>query len=166
MNVFATTNLDLVTEILHIQAASFRHRQCFEYQKNKLVLWWHEMGNIYWNVKSFFSRFFDLILLNLRDRWPTGQRQSLGGNWPPSKFLCQVERRFHSQESNRQPFPWDLGISPPSLISSGSSRTIGPHVGTSNLDECTDSLITKLIFTHLTGATNTLRHQLQVCEIQ
>ena len=39
----------------------------------------------------------------------------------------QVERRIHTQESNRQPLPWDLGISPPSYGSLGSSRTVrGP----------------------------------------
>ena len=35
-----------------------------------------------------------------------------------------VERRFHSQDSNRQPLPWDLGISPPSSDSLRSSRTL------------------------------------------
>ena len=36
----------------------------------------------------------------------------------------QVERKFHSQDSNRQPLPWNLGISPPSSNSLRSSRTI------------------------------------------
>jgi hypothetical protein len=35
-----------------------------------------------------------------------------------------VERRFHNWESNYQPLPWDLGISPPSSSSLGSSQTI------------------------------------------
>jgi hypothetical protein len=34
----------------------------------------------------------------------------------------QVERRFHSQESNRQPLPLDLSISPSSFSSLRSSR--------------------------------------------
>ena len=57
------------------------------------------------------------------DRRPTCQRQSTWGNWPPSIF-GQVERRFHNRESNRQPLPWGLGISPPSssrLMSSGTT---------------------------------------------
>ena len=44
--------------------------------------------------------------------------------WTTWQIFCQVERRFHSHESNRQPLPWDLGISPPSSGSSGSSRTM------------------------------------------
>ena len=48
-------------------------------------------------------------------------------------ILCQVERRCHSCESNRQLLPWDMGISPPSASSSWSSRTsqlrlLGVHV--------------------------------------
>ena len=39
------------------------------------------------------------------------------------QVLCVVERRFHRQESNRQPLPRDLGISPPSSSSLGSSST-------------------------------------------
>ena len=35
----------------------------------------------------------------------------------------QVERRFPNQELNRQPLLWDLGISPPSSGSLGSSRS-------------------------------------------
>ena len=35
----------------------------------------------------------------------------------------QVERRFHSRDSNCQPFPWDLGIPLPSPGSLRSSRT-------------------------------------------
>ena len=35
----------------------------------------------------------------------------------------QVERRFHSQDSNRQPLPWDLGIPLSSPSSLRSSRT-------------------------------------------
>ena len=35
----------------------------------------------------------------------------------------QVKRRFHSPDSNHQPLPWDLGISPPSSVSLRSSRT-------------------------------------------
>jgi hypothetical protein len=31
-----------------------------------------------------------------------------------TEFFCQVERRFHSRESNHQPLLWDLAISPPS----------------------------------------------------
>ena len=39
------------------------------------------------------------------------------------QVLCQVERRFHTRELNHQPLPWDLGVSPPSSNSLGSSRT-------------------------------------------
>ena len=45
----------------------------------------------------------------------------------------QVERRFHSRDSNRQPLPWDLGISPPSSNSLRSSRT--PHTSLWNCPE-------------------------------
>ena len=45
----------------------------------------------------------------------------------PMSSICQVERRFHSHESNHQPLPWDLGISPPSSSSLRSSRTINLH---------------------------------------
>ena len=38
-------------------------------------------------------------------------------------FFCQVERRFHIRELNRQPLPRDLGISPPSSSSLGLSHT-------------------------------------------
>ena len=45
------------------------------------------------------------------------------------QVFCQVERRFHNRESNRQPRPWDLGISRPSSSSSlGSSRTHTSHL--------------------------------------
>ena len=40
-----------------------------------------------------------------------------------SFFFCQVQRRFHSWELNRQPLPWDEGISPPSSSTLGLSRT-------------------------------------------
>ena len=38
------------------------------------------------------------------------------------QVLCQVERRFHSQEPNCQTLSWDLGISPPSSNSLESCR--------------------------------------------
>ena len=38
--------------------------------------------------------------------------------------FCQVERRFHNRESNRQPLPLDLGIFPPSSSSLRSSKNI------------------------------------------
>jgi hypothetical protein len=50
------------------------------------------------------------------------------GSWSPGKFVCQVKRRFHSWELDRQPFPWDLGISPPSSSSLGSSRIASGEV--------------------------------------
>ena len=64
------------------------------------------------------------IYIYIRDRMLTCQHHSTRGNWPPGKFSCQVERRYHSWDSNRQPLPWDLGISPPSSNSLGSSRTV------------------------------------------
>ena len=42
----------------------------------------------------------------------------------PTPSFCQVERRFHSREVNRQPLPLDLGISPPS--SSSLRSCLGP----------------------------------------
>ena len=51
---------------------------------------------------------------------PTPKQKRQLTNW---QVLRQVERTFHSWESNRQPFPRDLGISPPSSSSLGSSRT-------------------------------------------
>ena len=66
---------------------------------------------------------FRFIIFYFWDRRPACQHQSIGGNWPSCKLFCQVERRFHSWESNRQPLPWDLDISPPSSSCLGSSRT-------------------------------------------
>ena len=40
------------------------------------------------------------------------------------QVFCQVERRFHSRESNRRPLSWDLDISPPSSGSLGSSSFV------------------------------------------
>ena len=38
------------------------------------------------------SDFFLILILMFRDKRPTGQRQSTGGNWPPGKFLsCREE---------------------------------------------------------------------------
>ena len=65
--------------------------------------------------------FIFLLLLWLVLLRPTCQHQSTWGSLPPDKFF--VKRRFHSRESNRQPLPWNLGISPPSSSSLGSSRT-------------------------------------------
>ena len=42
----------------------------------------------------------------------------------PMSSFWQVERRFHARESNRQPLPQDMGISPASSSSLRSSRTI------------------------------------------
>ena len=39
------------------------------------------------------------------------------------QVFCQVERRFHSRDSNRQSLPWDLGIPLPSPGSLRPSRT-------------------------------------------
>lgn len=39
------------------------------------------------------------------------------------QVFCQVQWRFHSRDSNRQPLSWDLSISPPSPNSLGSTRT-------------------------------------------
>ena len=56
------------------------------------------------------------------DRRPTGQRQAQEAEttW---QVIRQVERRFHSRDSNRQPLPWDLGIPLPSPGSLRSSWT-------------------------------------------
>ena len=40
------------------------------------------------------------------------------------QVLCQVERRFRSRKSNRQPLPWDVGISPPSSNNFGLSHIV------------------------------------------
>ena len=48
---------------------------------------------------------------------------SWGGSWLLGKLFCQVERRFHSWESNRRSLPWGLGSSPSSSSSLGLSWT-------------------------------------------
>ena len=56
------------------------------------------------------------------DRRPIGQRQSIGGHWPLDMVLSSREQIPQCRESNYQSLPWDLGISPPSSRSLGSSR--------------------------------------------
>ena len=68
---------------------------------------------------DFFIYLF--TFLRQKDDRPTPKPMRQLTTW---QVFCQVERRFHSQESNRQPLPWDLGISPLSSSSLGSSRTI------------------------------------------
>ena len=77
----------------------------------------------------FFLSFGD----SMRMPTPKHKRQSIIG-----QVLCQVHRRFHSRESNRQPLPWNLGISPPSSGTLGSSRTtvFSPSHDT-NVESCT-----------------------------
>lgn len=45
---------------------------------------------------------FFIFVFFIRDSRLTSQRQRIGGNSSPGKFLCQVERRFHKRESNRK----------------------------------------------------------------
>ena len=82
---------------------------------------WSSWHRIHANNDQYWSLYF--IFLKFRERRPTCHRQSTRGSWPPSNFLYQVERRFHSRETNRQPIPWDLGISPPPSNTLGSSHT-------------------------------------------
>ena len=63
------------------------------------------LSNIYVPSLTCFFFFFG-------DVRSTCQCQSIRGNWPPDMFFYQIEGRFHSRESNRQPLPWELGISP------------------------------------------------------
>ena len=76
-----------------------------------------------WCWKNFFSFLvsFSLSFLRLKAnmRVPKHMRQLT--TW---QVFYQVERRFHSWELNRQPLPWDLGISPPSSCSVGSFQTV------------------------------------------
>ena len=64
--------------------------------------------------------FYSFHLRHKADRPLPKHKRQLITTW---QVFCQVERRLHNWESNRQPLPWDLGISPPSSNSLGSSRT-------------------------------------------
>ena len=63
---------------------------------------------------------FYFFLRQKADR-PTPKHRRQFTTW---QVFRQVERRFHSRDSNRQPLPWDLGIPLPSPGSLRSSRII------------------------------------------
>ena len=72
----------------------------------------------HWSINTFY-----FILRQKADRLvPKYKRQVT--TWQVSRH---VERRFHSRESNCQPLPWDLGMSPLSFGSLGSSRSTSTH---------------------------------------
>ena len=60
-------------------------------------------------------RFFCVFFWRKADRLAPKHMRRLT-TW---KVLCEVEGRFHNRESNHQPLPWDLSISPPSSNSLG-----------------------------------------------
>ena len=61
-----------------------------------------------------------LFFLKHKSNMPTPKHTRQLTTW---QVFCQVERKFQSRELNRQPLPWDLGISP---LSSSSLGRIGP----------------------------------------
>jgi hypothetical protein len=66
------------------------------------------------------SSHFIFIFLRQKANMPTPKHMMQLTTW---QVLCQVERRIYDRESNRQPLPWDLGISPPSSNNLGSCWT-------------------------------------------
>ena len=85
------------------------------------ILW---MGAACCVIETGYPRFFFFFFLRQKADRPTPKHIRQLTTW---QVFCQVERRFHNRESNRQPLPWDLGISPPSSSSLGSSRTSYPR---------------------------------------
>ena len=84
------------------------------YDRGELTISYKWTGWV-WEIACWSLGFCVCLFISLFwDRRSTSQHQSTRGSWPPGKFSCQVERRFHRHESNRQPLPWNLGISPPS----------------------------------------------------
>jgi hypothetical protein len=73
-------------------------------------------------VKS--SKFVLFSFFHFGAKRSIGQSRSTGGSWSFGKFCCHVKRRCHSRELNRRPLPWDLGVSPPSSSSLGSSKLV------------------------------------------
>jgi hypothetical protein len=68
----------------------------------------------------YLSLFFICLFFRQKANKPMPKHSRQLTTW---QVLYQVERRFHIQELNRKPLPWDLDISPPSSSSLGSSRT-------------------------------------------
>ena len=83
----------------------------------KVLTRWHMSNRPRWNYLIFFFFFFFFET--------EGRRASAKAHEAINVLasFCQVERRFHNEESNRRPLPWDLGISPPSSNSLWSYRT-------------------------------------------
>ena len=71
----------------------------------------------------FFYIFFIFFMKQKADRLVPKHMRHLT-IW---QVFRQVERRFHSRESNRQPLPWDLGIPTPSSGSLGLSWTVNAY---------------------------------------
>ena len=71
-----------------------------------------------WNrrLKIFYFLFF---LRKMADMPTRKHRRQL----TTFEVLFQVEWRFHNRKVNRQPFPWNLGVSPTSSSSFRSTRT-------------------------------------------
>ena len=75
-------------------------------------------------VKKIVEGIFIYFLRQKADR-PAPKHRRQFTTW---QVFRQVERRFHSRDSNCQPLPWDLGIPLPSPGSLRSSRTKCPTI--------------------------------------
>ena len=71
-------------------------------------------------VKIVYRESFILFFLRQKADRPAPKHRRQFTTW---QVFRQVERRFHSRDSNHQPLPWDLGIPLPSPGSLRSSRT-------------------------------------------
>ena len=69
---------------------------------------------------SWFYLFFSFFFRQKVDRPAPKHRRQLTN----CQIFCQIERRFHNRDLNRQPLSWYSGISPPSSGSLKSSRII------------------------------------------
>ena len=79
------------------------------------------------------------------------------------QVFYQVERRFHIRELNRQPLPWDLGISPPSSNCLGSHRTNIGAIGIGIPLWIAHEFINYELETKQSNPTYLLRRRLHVC---
>jgi hypothetical protein len=101
-----------------------------KFRQTKRWSWWQESSlTMYTYIYMLYACIHTFIPTyhsnNINDDMPTPKHKR---QLTTCQVSCQVERIFYSLESNRQPLPWDLGISPSSSNSSRSSRTIHPSL--------------------------------------
>ena len=108
--------------LLHCQSEATVHIKWSYRPPSILLMIKFRMVIIFW-ARSPTSFLFSSFSRPKADRQAPKHMRQLT-TW---QVLCQVERRFHSRESNRQPLPWYLGISP------SSSNSLGPSWTKSNL---------------------------------